>query len=139
MISLQVCDVMQFFAHFETRRFTTVRDMSHALQACGIAFTLGPDIPDFGLVLIQIDGPWSHLPHARRWSDKYTHWVAVRDEEIYDVNGNECMPVSRWKESVLPLLIGATPRATGWSVKRSVRVPEQQFFAEAVVPGLRFR
>ena len=138
LLSLQTCDVMQFFAHFETRKFTTCRDMTRALNACGIGFVTEFDLPEFGFVLIQIEGPWTRYRNAARWSDRYTHWVGVCDDRIYDINGSEWLSLPAWEKHVLSALIAATPGANGWSVKRSVRVPEQAFCAEQVVPGLCF-
>lgn len=138
LLSLQTCDVMQFFAHYETRKFTTFRDMTRALDVCGIGFAIGSKFPEFGFVQIQIEGPWTKFRQAARWSDKYTHWVGVCSENIYDINGDEWLSLSAWEEHVLPALIVATQGATGWSVKRSVQVPEQAFLAEEAVPGLRF-
>lgn len=138
MLSLQTCDVMQFFTHFETRRFTTFRDMTHALDACGIDFTAGSELPDFGFALIQVEGPWTQSRQVARWAGKHTHWVGVCAGQIYDINADEWMPFERWEDQVLPRLIAATPRGTGWSVKRSVRVPAQAFSPEQAIPGLCF-
>ncbi len=138
LLSLQTCDVMQFFSHFETRKFTTCRDMMQALKACGIEFAIGADYPEFGFALIQIEGPWTQSRKAARWSDKYTHWVGVCGRRIYDINAAAWMPAHEWEAQFVSALIAATPGATGWSVKRSVQVPAQAFFAEQAVPGLCF-
>lgn len=138
LLSLQTCDVMQFFSHFETRKFTTCRDMTQALDACGIEFTIGTDYPDFGFALIQIEGPWTRSRKAARWSDKYTHWIGVCGQRIYDINAAEWVSTPEWEEQIVSAVITATPGATGWSVKRSVEVLEQEFLAEQAVPGLCF-
>lgn len=138
VLSLQVCDVMQYFTHFEMRRFTTTRDMLQALAACSIEFAVETDVPDFGLLLLQIDGPWTTRRGANRWSRKYSHWIATCSQHVYDINVGCWMPLSDWQESIMPALVDATRHATGWSVARSVRVLEQSFSPEEAVPGLCF-
>lgn len=138
VLSLQVCDIMQYFTHFETRRFTTIRDMSQALSACCIEFTLGTDVPDFGLLLLQVDGPWTIYRGAQRWSRKHSHWIAVCSQHVYDINVGDWMPLLDWQQFIMPELVDATRYATGWSVAHSVRVLEQSFSPLDVVPGLSF-
>jgi len=138
ILSLQVCDIMQFFSHFETRCFTTMRDMRAAAEACGIQFAVTNDFPDFGIALIQLNGPWMNYPNSARWSGQYTHWVGVCGGDIYDINSGEWVPMEEWKDRVIPQLIRATPKATSWSLKCSLRVLAQPFQAEQAVPGLVF-
>lgn len=138
LLSLQTCDVIQFFEHFEWRKFTTFRDMTHALGECGIDFITGSTLPDFGLALIQIEGPWTHMTGAARWSDRYTHWIGLCGNHIYDINTGEWTPLVTWTERIVTSLIAETRHATGWSVKRSLQVPEQPFCPVKSVPGLAF-
>ncbi len=136
MLSLDVCDIMSFFDHFPARTHTDLGDMTSALESCLIEHEVHREKPLFGLLLLQLEGPWTQYAYARRWAGRFTHWVAVCAGQIYDINGGRWKAERQWEETDLAALIRQTPRATGWSVKRGISIHSQDFSAEAVVPGV---
>jgi hypothetical protein len=137
-LSIQICDVMVIFEQFPERPYTTLSKMREALSNIGLHFEDSSRMPCFGLALIQIDGPWSDLPGSGRWSARYTHWVAVSGDQIYDINANAWTGRSDWESATLPLLIATYDRAVGWHVKRGLEILEQNFSPAEVLPGYCF-
>jgi len=137
-LTLDVCDVMAFFDHFPFRDHTDLSDMICALERCCIDHEVAKEVPSFGLLLVQLEGPWTAYGYARRWAGQFTHWVAVSGDDVYDINAGAWMPERVWQEKVLAALIRQTPRATGWTVKRGIAIHPQEFSPESVVPGLNW-
>lgn len=137
-LSVQVCDVMVLFEQFPDRPYTNLSKMREVLGDLGLCFDERPLMPDFGLALIQMDGPWTDLPGASRWAARYTHWVAVSGDRIYDINAADWVSRSDWEATTLPVLISTYSRATGWRVKRGLEILEQDFSPAVVLPGYCF-
>lgn len=114
---------------FGAKRYTNPSLMLAVLRTLAVAFrmTLRPPTtatdrwPQYGLVRIQWEGPWTKpgVPIAARY--RQTHWVGARrgaaGVEIFDIN---CMSVGgwvtldEWRDQVVPrLLRECVPRATG--------------------------
>ena len=60
LLGLRVLEIMQFFAHFPDRTFTSSSDMLKALQGIGLHHIRSETIPSFGLAQIHFTGTWSH-------------------------------------------------------------------------------
>ncbi len=138
VLSVQVCDVIALFDQFPDRPYTSRRKMEEILRACSLAFSVRDDFPTFGLALVQLNGPWTGVPGAERWAGRYTHWIGVGGDAIYDINCDEW--ISRWKwetETVLQLITGYR-RATGWSVRKGLEIALADFSPDEKLPGFRF-
>lgn len=138
ILSLQVCNVMQFFPHFPRRPYTNLTHMREALARCQLEALASASFPDFGLTLIQFEGPWTDSVgrSTPRWAAHYRHWIGVANGAVYDVNLGRWTTCEEWEASVLNVFRVAWPRLTGWRVERSLRVVPQRFFPKMVVRGL---
>lgn len=115
---------------FEAKGYTNPTLMADILRGIGVKFRvryqgINPPTapahlwPDFGLVRVQWDGPWTKrgVPMAARY--RHTHWVAHRsiDRHIFDVNAicsGGWIPFAEWSERLVPwLLPQVDPRTTG--------------------------
>lgn len=112
----------EYFPHF--RGWTNTKMMRNAL---GLIGREGPHakLPDlFGceprIVRIEFTGPWT----GTQWAAHHSHWVATfvgrgndgwreGDRIVYDVNG-QTRAFSSWEIDVLPRLLNAHKRSTGW-------------------------
>lgn len=108
---------------------------THGVEARGPALEQFDRMPDEGLVVVQIDGPWCDLADKRP-AYRYTHVVAVRRITVgptplvmvYDVNaGSEkepggWLPARVWGDAVMSLLVSDKKRATGWFVRTALPI-----------------
>lgn len=138
ILSVQVCDVIALFDQFPERPFTSRRKMEDALRACGVDFRPTETFPKFGVTLIQVEGPWTHAAGSERWTGRYTHWVGICGDTIYDVNADRWLALTEWESHSALALMAAYPKATGWRVKRGLEVTPQEFVPDAVLPGYHF-
>lgn len=121
-------EIRPFLGDFETKRYTNPTLMNEILDRLGIPFelvyrndSLDPDLnpPDYGLIRIQWDGPWTKpgVPMAARY--RKTHWIGYRSdtEEIFDINCINIggwVPFVKWSECVVPwILEQCVPKANG--------------------------
>lgn len=117
---MEVCDAMQFFPHFaiENRRWTNSMQMREALNAVGVeAERLKQSFPESGLALVQWLGPWTERAFFSRGSLRYTHWVAVDGDHLFDPNADQWMTLAAWSEAFASVCVREIPSARGWSVK----------------------
>ncbi len=127
ILSVGVCAVMQLFPHFPARPTTSPRQMRRALETCGLHTEAIAELPGYGLALIAAEGPWSHRGKATGWTLRYTHWVGVCGQNVYDVNESGWVNMESWSTSVASLFHGAWPKANGWFVRLGLSVASQEF------------
>ena len=109
------CEVMRFFPYFPKRTYTTAADMEYALQCCGARFFRDTGLlPEIGVSLLQLTGPWTDHPGAARHAQTMTHWVATRGEFLYDVNVGDWLERDEWIANAADTWIASVPKATGW-------------------------
>lgn len=138
VLSVQVCDVITLFDQFPDHPYTTRKKMEEVLRGCGLEFVLTEDFPDFGLALIQFEGRWSRLAGSERWAGKYSHWTGVSGAQIYDINADEWTDRAEWESTMIPILLAEYPGASGWRLKRGLRILPQDFSPGDVLPGFHF-
>lgn len=70
--------------------------------------------PTHGLCLVQFSGPWCTSDKAStKWQLLHTHWVASKFDQtagqrwVFDVNAMGWLPMARWVNEIVPLLIAA--------------------------------
>lgn len=88
--------------------------------------------PDFGLVRVQWEGPWTAPGVPIRARYRHTHWIGcvrVPNEEpsIFDVNAMAVggwIPLSMWRDSLVPwILKHCAPQANGgWHLTHVIEV-----------------
>jgi hypothetical protein len=139
LLGLRVLEIMQFFAHFPDRTFTSSSDMLKALQGIGLHQIRSETIPSFGLTQIHFTGTWSHHRGARRWAATKSHWIASHQDWVYDVLNRDWMRNGQWFSQTLPRLLAAHPRSTGFSVLNAFELPIQRFDPLRQVPGFARR
>lgn len=71
-----------------------------------------PFLPSFGLVRIQLCGPWTELGANPKWAYRHTHWIAVVGANVFDVNSGECR-MQVWEKEVAPAIAKSITRANG--------------------------
>ena len=108
-----------------TSGFTTPwinrRMMELALRNLGVNYEkLRGKLPHQGVSLIQWEGAWSSRDYRGK-NLAYTHWVAVIDNYVFDVNWPGWLPMNLWESTVAEVII-ADQKATGWSVMTSYAI-----------------
>jgi hypothetical protein len=128
-------EIRPYMGDFESKGYTNPTLMFACLNALGIHWNprkpgrgilAFPDKldswPDFGLVRVQWEGPWTAPGVPIRVRYRHTHWIAcmrIEDEEpnIFDVNAmcvGGWIPLSEWRGSLVPwLLKQCEPKASG--------------------------
>lgn len=127
ILSLGVCDVMQLFPQFPERPTTAPRQMRRALEVCGLHVKNIEEFPKFGLALVAAEGPWSRWKRATGWTLRYTHWVAVRGQEVYDINEAGWSSMESWSVSAASNFQGEWPKMSGWCVRLGLEILPQDF------------
>ena len=135
---LSLEQVRPFMGDFERKGYTNPTLMFDSLRRIGVRWQCTVvqrssenqgmlAWPEFGLVRVQWEGPWTTPGVPIRVRYRHTHWVgAIRvgeESKIFDVN---CMcvggwvPLPEWSTSVVPwLLKQCEPKANGrWHLDR---------------------
>lgn len=117
---------------FEGRLYTNPTMMNAALRIVARPWRkIGANWPDYGLVRVQWEGPWTQpgVPMAARY--RYTHWIGhMRGRSsrgVFDINcmnnGTGWCALADWERVIAPLLSANHPRATGgWHVTHGIEV-----------------
>jgi len=109
------CEVMRFFPYFPQRTHTTAVDMEYALECCGARYSrVTARLPETGVALLQLTGPWTDHPGAARHAQTMTHWIATRAEFIFDVNVGDWLERDEWIANAANTWVDFVPKATGW-------------------------
>lgn len=117
LLGRDVCEVMGFFPGFRAKPVTNIPRMHAALRGSGVSFRReARRFPSDGLVLIQVEGPWTAASRAAFDAPRHRHWVSVRLGYVYEVNLESWVPRQVWEEDYLPALVARHSGATGWSV-----------------------
>ena len=143
-------EIRPHLREFERKRYTNPSLMAAILRDLGIPFKrhyecLGANrpvntrnpywYPEFGLMRVQWDGPWTRPGVPIRARYRHTHWIAVELNEhifrIFDVNAmcvGGWISWSEWERQLVPWLLRQTePKATGeWWPTHSWQIPENQ-------------
>lgn len=132
--------------YFEKKRYTTPTLMSAVLRGIKLPYRrvyesqLSPDAtgrrvvwPNFGLVRIQWDGPWTDIGRPMVARYRHSHWIASSGEGdkqiVFDINALDVggwIPFWNWAHELVPkLLLQVEPNASGdwwpthcWEVRR---------------------
>ncbi|MDB6027270.1 MAG: hypothetical protein JWM68_3493 [Verrucomicrobiales bacterium] len=121
---LPVLQAMRFFPHFPQRDWTTKGDMRKALKSLGVEFReCRENPPAFGVALLQFrvdDRPLHPL-----FSLGMTHWVGVWHNSFYDINWGGWLPISVWREIVLPRFRYGNRGVYRWGIRDSFEVIDE--------------
>lgn len=151
-------EIRPHMGDFEAKRYTNPTLMASILKGLAIPVArvheakgenardvpwMAANLPLFGLMRVQWEGPWTApgVPMAARY--RYTHWVAIdrvqRNDplfmaDVFDVNAacvGGWIPWKEWDTQLVPwLLKECHPKATGgwwpthcWQVPRPIEPP----------------
>lgn len=121
---------------FERKHYTNPTLMWAVLDSLGVAWakvTPAVSWPQYGLVRIQWEGPWSEPGAQPRWAYRHTHWVGaatdpVKGVGIFDINaignGSGWCSLDDWRAMIVPWILNeCVPRASGgWHLTHVVEV-----------------
>lgn len=118
-----ICSIMPFFPQFPEKTWTTKSVMLTAIQDANLtAKDCGETLPNIGVALLQILGPWSKIRLHPGAALSRTHWVAVQGENFYDINWDGWLPQAVWERLVWPSLRRHYCGAYGWKVRAGLEV-----------------
>ena len=131
---LTLDEVRPYLGDFETKHYTTFSAMRDTLARLKVKWhtRIRPiDWPNYGLVRVQWEGPWT-APDAPNWQRlRHTHWVgARRTSDSYGVFDINCMNsggwvgFTDWTNTIIPwLLKQCEPRADGrWHLTHALEI-----------------
>jgi len=111
-----------FFPDLTQRPWINRTSMERALRTIGYDYTRDPcRWPSVGLCLLHFTGPWTRRGYPAAVL-QYTHWIAVQEDYVFDVNWNGWLPRQNWEEVVLEELLAHKFMADGWIVMTSYEV-----------------
>lgn len=129
LLGRPVLSLRNAFPHYPRKPYSNPTHLRAALDFLGVPHRRPAagqgrrDFPARGLAFIQFDGPWCAPDVPVFVAYRQTHWVGSSGAMVYDVNAGEWLTRAEWEAEVLPLLIAATKRATGWWVRTGIEVP----------------
>lgn len=121
---------------FEAKHYTNPTLMMASLDRVpGITWRRVKDLPDWGLVRVQWEGPWTQPGVPMRARYRHTHWIgtcaSARGRGAFDVNamsnGSGWCSWEHWQQILAPLIIReCVPRASGaWHFTHHIEVTVQ--------------
>jgi hypothetical protein len=129
-------------AGFGGKRYTNPTMMFDVLRQLDVEWRrAAPCWPNYGLVRIQWEGPWTNPGVPLRARYRYTHWVgaAIRngDVGVFDINcmnnGTGWGRFDDWSKIIVPHLTALYPRASGgWHITHALEVTAGARIARAV-------
>lgn len=133
IMGMTLDEVRPHIPGFDAKRYTNPTMMEAALRSIGRPWRkIGTQWPEFGLVRIQWEGPWTlpGVPIAARY--RFTHWVGGwntpdRGYGVFDINtinnGSGWTAKQAWETVCVPYITQHVPRATGaWHVTHGIEV-----------------
>lgn len=137
-----VMTMRPFLADFATRPFMTPTQLSAALRAAQQPFRVRRHLsearPQYGLLFVQWEGPWTQPGVPVRAAYTHTHWVGVawtadQGQMLYDVNagddarwGGWCA-ARTWALHIVPAICEGIPGADGgWFVRWACDVTRRE-------------
>lgn len=123
-----VYTLMRYFPEFPQRDHTTAADMKYALTHCGALFQeVGKGLPNVGVALIQLEGPWTKPGVPAVASLCYTHWIGCYGDYIFDLNIGDWLERNEWTTSGARSWMQTVPRCENWSVRSGLAITPQPF------------
>jgi hypothetical protein len=117
---------------FESKRYTNPTLMNDALRSIGRPWKkIGAIWPNYGLVRVQWEGPWTNPGVPMRVRYRYTHWIGAETGRssigIFDINcmnnGTGWCSLDDWSNIIVPCLVKQYPRASGkWHLTHAIEI-----------------
>lgn len=119
-------------AGFHSKHYTNPTMMYDVLNAIGRPWRkIGLQWPQYGLVRIQWEGPWTEDGVPMRARYRHTHWIGFETGKasygVFDINcinnGSGWVSLDDWNAIVVPWLTGKIKRAYGtWHKTHCIEV-----------------
>ena len=123
-----VYTLMRYFPEFPGRDHTTAADMKYALTQCGAKFHIeNQGLPDIGVALIQLEGPWTRPGVPTIASLCYTHWIGCYRDYVFDLNVSDWLEREEWTACGANGWMSSVPRCTGWHVREAIEITPLPF------------
>lgn len=133
IMNMTLDEVRPHMGDFEAKKYTNPTLMQDVLRSIGRRFSnIGRNWPNYGLVRIQWEGPWTEPGVPMRARYRYTHWIGTKlasqnNRGVFDINcinnGTGWVSVADWSSEIVPWLLEQYPRATGsWHVTHGIEV-----------------
>ena len=133
IMNMTLEEVRPHIPGFELKHYTNPTMMNAALRSIGRPWRkVGACWPNYGLVRVQWEGPWTEpgVPMKARY--RYTHWIGSwftleRGHGVFDINciGNGTGWAARadWERVIVPHLTALYPRASGnWHITHGIEI-----------------
>ena len=102
LLGMKVQEVRRYLPGVEQRVYCNVTQLKAALDAAGVHYrSIGPRLPKRGLVFVQWSG---HDDKPIKVQYRFTHWVAIEAETVFEVNAPELVSWAAWQR-VMPKLM----------------------------------
>lgn len=133
IMDMTLDEVRPHMGDFEDKHYTNPMLMNAALRSIGRQWKKICAIwPNYGLVRVQWEGPWTSPGVPMRARYRYTHWIGAHTSErngigIFDINcmnnGTGWCSIDDWSRYIAPVLAGQYPRADGkWHITHAIEV-----------------
>lgn len=135
VLNLTPNELRPYLGDFEKKFYTNPSLMIDILKRLGVEFcqTYRSDNPSntmvvkFGLMRVQWGGPWTNPGVPMRVRYRHTHWVAVNDGEVFDINAmcvGGWLSWKEWSEKLVPWLIKeCCPKGNGtWWLTHGIEI-----------------
>jgi hypothetical protein len=119
LVGCNVLDIISLFPQYPEKPWTNRTQMKFAFEKARLTWQSIPGVfPDVGICLIQFNGPWSKSTY-RLAQLRHTHWIAVRNGFVFDINWEGWLPRQIWEELIVDDLVKSRRHCGGWSVLTS--------------------
>jgi hypothetical protein len=114
LCGVSVADLPMYFPRSPDRAWTNRSQMEQAIENFGWSFIkVSSGWPKLGLCFIHWSGPWTERGYAHAILQR-THWIAVIEDYVFDVNWRGWLPKENWEDVVVPDLLQCQRNACGW-------------------------
>lgn len=122
LLGWPVMATRRLFPRYPAQPWTNPTHMKAALDAAGVRHRNTATRVPHALWFIQWNGPWDAPGVPVTVAYRHTHWIAAARGLVYDVNAGEWISRAEWEAELVPHLLAATPKATGWRVRTGIEV-----------------
>lgn len=125
ILNLPVNGVRELFDGFEHRGYANITHIKDALDRAGVNYyNAGAGLPKHGLAFIQWGG---HEGKPQKVQYRYTHWIAIKGDIVFDVNAPHLTTLESWKD-VMPQAIQEEGFGNGtFSVRAGIEIIEEKY------------
>ena len=133
IMGMTLDEVRPHMGDFESKHYTNPSLMNAALRSINRPWRkIGAAWPNYGLVRIQWEGPWTKPGVPMRARYRHTHWIGAETGRsgigVFDINcmnnGTGWCSLEDWSAVIVPhILQVCVPRASGkWHVTHAIEV-----------------